>query len=247
MIELYGTDRPASAPTHRHARPPPRAPALSVPTSALRGWLAEVACLFRKFKVALGRPGLRPACAGRYLRFSCTAGRGPGLSRTGEIQLEPDRLPAVPRHSPPPRRHGGTAARLARPCLGGSPRAPPAGAASGSRRGRRPCLLSEVRPHHPPQHPVPTWIDRHQAHPLLHRGRAGGTCTPPPGPTQPGLSTRDQETEPVACAEDPSQTRHGPARPLGPQPDLEAEEHPPGRKASTHRIAFLVNLGLGAL
>ncbi|MET9952098.1 hypothetical protein ABZ135_11195 [Streptomyces sp. NPDC006339] len=64
---------------------------------------------------------------------------------------------------------------------------------------------------------------------------------------QPGLSTRDQETEPLACAEDPCQTRHGPVRPLGPQPDLEAEEHPQGRKASTQRIAFLVNLGLGAL
>ena len=60
-----------------------------------------------------------------------------------------------------------------------------------------------------------------------------------PGPAQPGLSARDQGTEPLARAEDPRQTgAAGPARPVGPQPDLEAEEHPPGRSASPQRIAF---------
>ncbi|GGR10008.1 hypothetical protein GCM10010280_67190 [Streptomyces pilosus] len=60
---------------------------------------------------------------------------------------------------------------------------------------------------------------------------SGGTRPPPPDPARPGLPTRDQEAEPLACAEDSRQTRHGPARSLGAQPDLEAEEQPSGREA----------------
>ncbi|MEX0167999.1 transposase domain-containing protein [Streptomyces sp. LMG1-1-1.1] len=103
-------------------------------------------------------------------------------------------------------------------------------------RGHRPCLLPEVRPHHP----FPARSDRHQAHPLLRRGRAGGTRTPPPGPARPGLPTRDQEAEPLARPEDPRQARHRPARPLGAQPDHEAEEQPPSRKTGTQGNPSLV-------
>lgn len=37
-------------------------------------------------------------------------------------------------------------------------------------RGLRPCLLPEVHPYRPPQHPFPAWSDD-QAYPLLYRGR----------------------------------------------------------------------------
>lgn len=90
--------------------------------------------------------------------------------------------------------------------------------------GHRPCLLLEVRPHHPPQHPVPARSDHRQAHPLLQGGRTGGTQPSPSGPPRPKLPACDQEAEPMAGAQDPCQTQHGAARPLGPQPDLEAED-----------------------
>ncbi len=88
------------------------------------------------------------------------------------------------------------------------------------------------------------------AHPLLHRGRAGGTCTPHAGPTRPGLPTRDQEAEPLARAEDPPKTRHRPTRPLGAQTDLEDEEQPPGRETgaqggASHAAAVLSSVGPG--
>ncbi|MFF5638240.1 IS4 family transposase [Streptomyces sp. NPDC012825] len=80
---------------------------------------------------------------------------------------------------------------------------------------------------------IPARSDRHQAHPLLCRGWAGGTCTPSAGPAQPGVPARDQEAESLAHPEDPSQTRHSPAGPLGPQPDHKTEEQPPNRKTGT--------------
>ncbi|GGW65208.1 hypothetical protein GCM10010381_57720 [Streptomyces xantholiticus] len=45
-----------------------------------------------------------------------------------------------------------------------------------------------------------------------------------PARRKPGLPTRDQETEPMAPAQDPRQTQHRAARPLGPQPVREAED-----------------------
>ncbi|GGY82367.1 hypothetical protein GCM10010363_73860 [Streptomyces omiyaensis] len=62
-------------------------------------------------------------------------------------------------------------------------------------------------------HPFPSDRPPQARPPLPHADRAGRGCAPAsPGRAQPVLSGPAQESEPLACAEDPSRRRHDPVR-----------------------------------